>query len=62
MKRLEKKTKKLLTKAKQIEEQKEHKKIEECLAGLSVEELRELLDEKTTEERSNTILEKVGLL
>ena len=62
MKRLEKKTKELLTKAKHVEELKEHEKIDKALAKLSLEELRELLDENTTDERSNTILEKVGLL
>ena len=62
MKRLEKKTKELLTKAKRVEELKEHEKIDKALAKLSVEELRELLDENTTDERSNKILKKVGLL
>ena len=61
MKRLEKKTKELLTKAKQVEELKEHEKIDKALAKLSLEELRELLDENTTEERYDAILGKVGL-
>ena len=62
MKRLEKKTKELLTKAKQLEELREQEVIDKALAKLTVAELRELLDKNTTDERSNTILEKVGLL
>ena len=61
MKKIEKKAKELLVKIKQLEERNELEKIDKCLAKLSIDELRELLNEKTTEERYDAILGKVGL-
>ena len=62
MKKLEKKTKELLRQAKQYEELKKHEKLDNALLKLSVEELRELLDESTTEDRYDEILKKAGIL